>query len=161
MYLYTFIKDPKGVLDSFCKALSQAFSAAGLERRNGRVANTDAPPNFRQALAITTKGLKSGIPKTKPTQKHLKTDMIPRFDGRGICEKFKDVVWARDVHLDRVCISEMNPDKIMEGDQKIGVRYRDLVSIPLPGVIGEPQSCEHLRIPHHTPDWQTLGRDRV
>ena len=160
MCLYTFIKEPMGALDSFCKALAQDFLAAGLERRAPSDVNTERP-NFRQAKAVNTKGLKSGIPNVKPTLKRFKRDMTPMLDARGICEKFKDVVWAKDVHLDRVCISELKPDNIMEDEQHIGFRFRDIVSIPLPGVTGEPRSFEYLRIPHHGPGWRTLGRDRV
>lgn len=160
MCLYTFIKEPMGALDSFCKAISQAFLAAGLERRDPSEVDTERP-NFRQAKAVNTKGLKSGIPKMNPTLKLKGVDLVPRFDARGICGKFKDVVWAKDVHLDRVCISELIPDNIMEDGQQIGYNFRDIVSIPLPGVTGEPRSFEYLRIPHHGPGGRTLGRDRV
>lgn len=160
MCLYTFIKEPTGVLGSFCRALSQAFFAAGLERRDPIQLDIEAP-YFRQTKAINTKGLKSGIPNIKPRLKHLKLEMVPRLDARGICEKFKDVIWAKDVHLERVCISELRLDDITEDEQTIGVRFRDLVSIHLPGVTGEPRSFEYLRIPHHGPGWRTLGRDRV
>ena len=158
--LYTFIKEPTGVLNSFCRALSQEFSAAGLERRDP-IENDVQLPRFRQTRAVETKGLRSGIPRTKPPVKHRKFDIAPRFDARGICEKFKDVVWAKDVHLDRVCISEMGKEPVKEDGQTIGFNYRDIVSIPLPGVTWEPRSFEYLRLPHRWATAETQGRDRA
>lgn len=159
MCLYTSIKEPTGVLNSFCSALSQAFIAAGLETR--RLSDLGkGEPNFRQARALCTRGLKSGIPNTKPALKGLRLHKVPRFDARGICEKFKDVVWAKDVHLDRVFISETHPETLMEDGQNIGIRYRDIVSIPLPGAIGEPRSFEYLKIPYHEHGAQVLVGDR-
>ena len=76
-----------------------------------------------------------------------------------LCEKFKDVVWAKDVHLDRVCISERTPEDIFEDEQCIGTRYHDIASVPLPGVTWEPRSFENLRIPHRWATAEAEGRD--
>lgn len=116
---------------------------------------------YGHAKFIDTRGLRSGIPKTKPTQKHLGQDVAPRIDAGDLCEKFGDVVWAKDVHLDRVCISELNPENILEDGQCIGVRYPDIVSIPLPGVTWEPRSFEYLRIPQRWATAESQGRDRA
>ena len=146
MNLFTFIKDPSGLFQSFCSCLAQEFYATGLGKKNPL--QTDSRRlQYSQVKVIDTNGLKSGIPKTKPTLKHMGLDLVPRFDAGGLCEKFGDVVWARDVHLDRVCISELIPEKILEDEQCIGINFRDIVSIPLPGVTWEPRSFEYLRIP--------------
>ena len=160
MCLYTFIKDPLGLMQSFCSCLSQEFFAAGLAKNNPIQADHGGL-QFCQTKVIDTRGLKSGIPKTKPSQKHLGIDLSPRFDARDLLEKFRDVVWAKDVHLDRVCISELVPSNIFEHGQVIGVRHRDIVSIPLPGVTWEPRSFEYLRIPHRWATAESQGRDRA
>ena len=77
----------------------------------------------------------------------------------GLCEKFKDVVWGKDVHLDRVCISRLGPEVIFEDEQRIGVKYHDIASVPLPGVTWEPRSFEKLRIPHRWATAESQGRD--
>lgn len=74
-----------------------------------------------------------------------------------LCEKFKDVVWAKGIHLDRVCISKLGPEDIFEDDQCIGKRFHDIASVPLPGVTWEPRSFETLRIPHRWATAETLG----
>ena len=160
MCLHIFLREPSDLFQSFCSCLRQEFSAAGLairtptERDNGGLA-------FRQARALDTKGLGSGIPKTKPKLKGFGLELRPRFDARDLCEKFRDVVWAKDVHLDRVCISEFLPENIFEDGQIIGVRHRDIVSIPLPGVTWEPRSFEPLRIPYQSATAESQGRDRA
>ena len=158
--LVTFIKEPSGLFQSFCNCLLREFSAAGLAKRDPKQIDLGGL-NFLQTRVIDTRGLKSGIPKTKPTLKHFGADMAPRFDARDPCEKFGDVVWAKDVHLDRVCISEITPEYVLEDGQVIGNRYHDIVSIPLPGVTWKPRSFEYLRIPHRWPRAGSPGMDRA
>ena len=157
MRLYTFIKEPTDILSSFCNGIYREFKDTGLERRN---------PHHRvrvssQMRVIDTTGLSSGVLNDKPSLKHLRLDRSPRFDARDICEKFKDIVWAKGVHLDRVCISELTPEEIYEDGQTIGYKHRDLVSIPLPGVTWEPRSFEYLRIPHRWATAESQGRNRA
>ena len=110
MRLYTFIKDPTDILRSFCNGLSREFWNAGLERRSPL--EDPRGRQFRQIRAIDTKGLNSGFLNDKPSLKHLKQHLCPRFNARDLCDKFKDIVWAKGVHLDRVCISELKPEPI-------------------------------------------------
>ena len=158
--LYTFIKDPLDLMRSFCSCLSREFFAAGLAKKNPIQVDYGGLP-LCQAKVIDTRGIKSGIINIKPTLKHLGQDLAPRFDARDLLEKFRDVVWAKDVHLDRVCISEIVPEDIFEDGQVIGIRHRDIVSIPLPGVTWEPRSFEYLRIPHRWATAESQGRDRA
>lgn len=83
MRLYTFIREPVGLLESFCTAISQKFFDAGLEKRDPlQNQNNQKSIRFVQAAVIDTKGLRSGIPKTKPTLRHLgRLDKAPRFDA--------------------------------------------------------------------------------
>ena len=160
MCLYTFIKEPSDLHRSFCDLIFQEFYAAGLAKKDPR--QTDIRGlQFLQTRSIDTRGLESGIPNLKPTLKSMHVDKVPRFDARDLCAKFGDVVWAKDVHLDRVCISELKPDDIVEDGQCIGARYRDIVSIPLPGVTWEPRSFEYMRIPHRWATAESPGSDRA
>lgn len=145
--LYAFIKDPSGLLQTFCRNLRQEFVEAGLGREDPREIRL-MDHEFCQIRVIDTKGLSSGIPNNKPTLKHLKKDMLPRFDARDMCVKFKDIVWGKSIHLDRVCIGEFNPQEIFEDGEKVGYRYHDIASVPLPGVTWEPRPFEYLRLPH-------------
>ena len=158
MTLYTNIKGPSGLFQSFCSCLFQEFFAAGLAKKVPFQRHLEGSA-FDQAKLIDTRGLDSGIPNTKSTLKHLGQSRAPRIDARDLLEKFGDVVWARDVHLDRVCISELTPEDIVEDGQIVGKRYRDVLSIPLPGVTWEPRSFEYLRIPHRWAPAESQGRD--
>ena len=158
MTLFTFIKEPSGLFQLFCSCLYREFLAAGLAKT--RPSHKDRGGlEFGQTKCITTNGLNSGIPKLKPTLKHLGFEKVPRFDAVDLCEKFGDVVWAKNVHLDKVCISELIPEQVFEDGQCIGVRHCDLISIPLPGVTWEPRSFEYLRIPHRWATGESQGRD--
>ena len=147
MLLYTFLKEPTGLLVSLCQGLQRAFMDAGL-RREDSLRRSRGGREFLQKKVINTQGLSSGFLKSKPSLKHAKVDLVPRFNARGICEKYKDVVWAKGVHLDRVCISEVSSvEDIMEDGQCVGARFQDIASVPLPGVTWEPRPFEYLRIP--------------
>ena len=148
--LLTFIKDPAGLLAPFCKALALEFRDAGLWRNDPLVRD----PHFRfdQTKIVDTRLLRSEIPNSKPSLRRYKLFQCPRFDARDLCEKFKDLVLAKNVHLDRVCISEIGAEDIFEEGQRIGMRHRDIISIPLPGVTWEPRPFERMEIPHR---WNT------
>ncbi|CAD6566116.1 MAG: hypothetical protein ASARMPREDX12_007550 [Alectoria sarmentosa] len=100
MRLYVFMKEPTDILRSFCSGISREFMGAGLERQTPLQGNL-GDRRFCQARAIDTKGLSSGVLNTKPSLERFKTYIRPKFDARDLCEKFKDVVWGKDVHLDR------------------------------------------------------------
>ena len=143
--LYTYIEEPMGLLPSFCTALSQEFSDAGLERRDP--SHTDRlESRFGQVRVLDTKQLNRNNESSPRNLKPLRRG----FDLRGLREKYKDVVWAQHVHLDRVCISEIGPARMYEGDECVGFKYTDLASVPLPGVTWEPRQFESLRLPHRS-----------
>ena len=152
MRLFLFIEEPVGLLPSFCRVLSQEFMDAGLERRDPlqTLQGGFEELAYRQSRVIETKGLDSGLRNLKPSLKHARSDLRPRFDARDLCEKYKDVVWAKNVHLDRVCISEIGPENVYEDEEVLGVRYNDIASVPLPGVTWEPRQFEYLRLPHRS-----------
>ena len=152
MRLYLFIEESAGLLPSFCRVISRIFMDFGLGKRNPLelLQQDRADLAFCQTRVIDTKGLKSGILNRKPSLKRFKIDLRPRFDARELCEKYKDVVWAKNVHLDRVCISEITSGDVYEDGERIGVRYNDIVSVPLPRVTWEPRQFEHLRLPHRS-----------
>ena len=159
MALYTYSREPTGLLQSLCEALSQEFIDAGLERSDHGY--NLGVRQFLQTRVVSTERLNSGFRKEKPTLKYLNLDTAPRFDARDLCEKFKDVVWGKGVQLDRVCISELSAEKVVEDGRVIGQRFHDIASFPLPGITWEPRSFEPLRIPHRWATAETQGRDRA
>lgn len=112
MRLYTFIKEPMDPLDSLRMDLFLELHDTGLESRYSR-----GTCGFLRARAVDTRGLGSGIIDAKPTIRRLRRDRAPRFDATDLCEKFKDIVWGKGVHLDRLCISELGPEEILEDEQ--------------------------------------------
>lgn len=81
MLLYIFIKEPMGLLETFCAGMLQKFLEAGLAKRNAFQGHREGF-EFVQAKALSTRGLSSGVPCIKPTLKGLRRrDMVPRFDA--------------------------------------------------------------------------------
>ena len=110
MSLYTFIKEPLGILESFCAGVLQNFLDAGLARRDPLQGPREGFSEFLQAQAISTMGLRSGIPNTKPTLKHWRTDRSPRSDASkalfgnisscsGLLSKSRDTSHGQIAHL--------------------------------------------------------------
>ena len=142
MCLYAYIEEPMGLLLSLCRGLSQHFPDADLERRDPSQRDRGGLEYF-QTRVIDTKGLKSELNSSKPSQKKMKRSLVPRFDARDLCVKYKDVIWAKNVHLDRVCISEIGVYNSYEDEECVGVRYNDIASVSLPGVTWEPRPFEY------------------
>lgn len=86
MCLYTFIKDPVSLLESFCAGISQKLFDAGLEIKDP-LQNRREGCRFVQAKAISTKGLRSGVPNTKPTLRHIIRDS-PKIDASKALFRF-------------------------------------------------------------------------
>ena len=145
-FLYTTVNEPTGLLQWLCKGISQEFFAAGLEKRDSW--HTDIGDRaFYQAKVMNAPGLGHRALTFDPTLKGMVRRRTPPFDARAICERFNDVVWAKGVHLDRICISEIGATDVFEAGERIGKVFHDIVSIPLPSVTREPRQYESLRLP--------------
>ena len=145
-FLYTTVNEPTGLLQWLCRGISQEFFAAGLEKRDNW--HTDIGDRaFYQVKVMNAPELGHRGFTFDPTLKKIVRRRAPPFDARAICEKFNDVVWAKGVHLDRICISEIGVKDVIEAGRGKGKVFHDIVSIPLPSVTREPRQYESLRLP--------------
>lgn len=158
-FLYTSVKEPTGLLQWLCRVISQEFFAAGLERREKWYKDLGGY-GFSQVRVMDKPGLGSRALNFDPTLKCMVRRRAPPFDARALLERFNDVVWAKGVHLDRVCISEVWPRDIIRGGECTGVGFHDIVSIPLPSVT-RYRSFERLRLPSRRSTAESQESDRA
>ena len=159
-FLYTTVKEPTGLLQWLCRGISQEFFAAGLEKRDNYYMDV-GDRAFSQAKVMNAPGLGSRALAFDPTLKGMVRRKAPPFDARAICEKFNDVVWAKGVHLDRICISEIGAKDVIRAGECIGKMFHDIVSIPLPSVTREPRQYESLRLPFQRSTAERQESDRA
>ena len=157
-FLYTSVKEPTGLLQWLCRGISQEFVAAGLEERDKWMDLGDRA--FSQAKVLDAPGLGSQALTFDPTLKCIVRRRAPPFDARALCEKFNDVVWAKGVHLDRVCISELGTRDVIRAGECIGKQFHDIFSIPLPSVTRYRHS-ESLRLPSRRSTAESPESDRA
>jgi activating signal cointegrator complex subunit 1 len=50
-----------------------------------------------------------------------------RFDARDLIERYKDVVWAENVRIDRVQICKMGAKKILNGEGEVVAEEYEVV----------------------------------
>ena len=60
-----------------------------------------------------------------------------RFDATALIERYRDVVWASDVRIEKVAICEMGAKDVLGGEDSGGVVvvdqvYREIASVELP-----------------------------
>lgn len=158
-FLYTSVKEPTGLLQWLCRGISQEFFAAGLEIREKWYKDL-GDRAFSQVKVMDQPALGSRALSFDPTLKYMVRRRAPPFDARALFEKFNDVVWAKGVHLDRVCISELWPRDIIRAGECIGVGFHDIVSIPLPSVI-RYRHFERLRLPSRPSTAESQESDRA
>lgn len=58
----------------------------------------------------------------------------PKFDASDLVQKYKDFEWATEFPLERLCISELGLKDFRKDGELIRTGYRDIASVPLPGV---------------------------
>lgn len=158
-FLYTSVKEPTGLLQWLCRGISEEFFAAGLEIRE-KWHKDVGHRAFCQTKVMDAPGLGSRALTFDPTLQCMVRRRAPRFDARALIEKFNDVVWAKGVHLDRVCISELCPRDIIRAGECTGVGFHDIVSIPLPNVT-RYRSFERLRLPSRRSTAESQESDRA
>lgn len=158
-FLYTFVKEPTGFLQWLCRSISQEFFAAGLEIREKWYKDL-GDYAFAQVKVMDKPGLNSRNLSFDPTLGYMVKRRGPPFDARALLEKFNDVVWAKGVHLDRVCISELWPRDIIRAGECVGVGFHDIVTIPLPNVT-RYRNYEELRLPSRRSTVESQESDRA
>ena len=149
-----------GLLQSFCRIIFQEFLAAGLAKTD-HLYKDIGDRAFVETRVMDAPGLGSRALSFDPTLKRMVRRRDPPFNARPICEKFKDVVWAKDVLLDRVCISQGSTRDVVKAGECIGKQFHDLVSITLPGITRRPRDYESLRLPLRQSATESQGSDQA
>ena len=138
--LYVPIVDHTGLLSDFTQAIRTQLLSAGLmvvDRRQ-KVPLEPGPPPL-QTRIIHNRRLQTRIVNENPSLLSRLPDgqvvyRLATFDLREFYNKFKDVMWAANFPLERLCLSELNSCDIVKDGILIGRGCREMASVPLPGV---------------------------
>ena len=84
--------------------------------------------------------LLSDEPQSKSTMAYLKWSRSPLFHATDTYAAYNDTIWAKDIALEKICISERSLSDIIKGDTIIGEGYKNIACVPFPGFSNE--SCE-------------------
>lgn len=73
---------------------------------------------------------------------------VERFDVRGLCDRYQDIVWAENVCLEKICLSEIALRDVYDRKGQLVGRavYRDLASVALPGAPAPPLSITKTQL---------------
>ncbi|KAL8814761.1 MAG: hypothetical protein Q9191_008522, partial [Dirinaria sp. TL-2023a] len=138
--LYCWVKEPRPFLNPFRTAVTEIFLHHGLvpiisegETRSGplvKLMNTDYlethTPNF----------LKS----RRRRMRYVKAN----FDASDLYPKYEDYPWTTEFPLEKLCLTEMGlKDVLLDGKVIKTSTYRDIASVPLPGVTESKVVPEH------------------
>lgn len=136
-WLYTSLRIPATI--SSLLRLTESLRAL-FQKQKLLVTNPLDPDNHTaipHVKLMTTIHLSSNEVNTKPTLKEYKLLRIPLFDAKDLYEKYQDFVWAENIPLERICLTELYLSDFMKKGEVVGTGYRSLSSIPLPGASDE------------------------
>lgn len=123
--LYASPADPTSRLHNLCTGIAEAFESAGLLIREDR-------PLLLHATIVNTlydqaqQGQREGKGKSKNWQ------CSRRIDATELVERYAGFEWVRDIHLERVSVCKMGPQKIVHDGTAIDERYEELCYLELP-----------------------------
>ena len=115
--LYTSPNDPTFRLQSFCEALGEQFTAAEFlvpEKRS----------LLLHATIVNTLYAKGG------RNRHAKFNR--NIDATSLLKEFEDYEWAKDIHIEKVCICQMGAKKEVVDEVVVNEEYLEIASIALP-----------------------------
>ncbi|KAF2433962.1 hypothetical protein EJ08DRAFT_646851 [Tothia fuscella] len=114
--LYAHPQDPTFRLLPFCTNLQALFTSEGY------IIDDNRPLKLHATIVNTTyakAGGRGGAPM--------------RIDATSLIEKFRDVVWAEGVRVERVAICKMGAKKILgEGGVVVGEEYEEVAVVEMP-----------------------------
>lgn len=61
-----------------------------------------------------------------------KVHVQPKFDAPELVAKYKGVIWATDIHIQRLCLREIARRKKIVNGEKVDEWYDEVSSLPLP-----------------------------
>ena len=83
---------------------------------------------------MSTHSLTSDEPNRKPTLARLNLKRIPVFDATDLYAQYGDTVWAENIPLEKLCLTDLFLKDLVKEDIIIGQGYADVSSVLLPGV---------------------------
>lgn len=143
MKFFVPLLDRTSTLVKFSDTVVKEFIAAGLLL-------PDQPP-LRNTPMMTNVVKTVNVVFDDPPQMSSRTDkktgsllwkrpQAMRFDARPVLASYNDYVWAKDIPLERLCISDTKIKGTMDTDTFEGRWYPDSMSVPLPGVSDSMQA---------------------
>ncbi len=128
LWLNAISHDSTSRIQPFAQTLFQSFTAAGF------LVAGQGPPTLSLCI-IDMLRVKTQITyRNSLASQALGYDpkFSRRLDARKLIEKYKDYEWAADIRLEKLSICERGHEDINQGDGRVGRRYREIASIPLP-----------------------------
>ena len=135
MTLFAPVTDTRGISTPFRDAVRLGLGRAGFlvanlgERSAG---NRLTEPYTR---LISTKRVFTNADNNNPTlvAAGLKQKLLLRFGATELYPKYREFIWAKDVHLEKLSICRTGLRDIYKEDKLVGQGYEEIASVPLPG----------------------------
>lgn len=154
--LYTHVTDA-ALLSHFEFELQANFKCHGLlvEDKGNRDQRSDRrrPHDGRRPVGgsvqpkiMSTRYLKSDQKNEKPDLQQYNLLRPPLFDARDLYAAYSDTIWAKDILLEEICITELAPKDFMVNNEVIGQGWQSIFSVPLPGAAQEARRSEDRNI---------------
>ena len=91
---------------------------------------------------MQTKVIASDVRNEKPSLRGLRTYRYPLFDASKLHVNYEDYPWTTEFPLERMCISEFRLRDVWKGGNFVRTAFRDIASVPLPGVSQDALSIQ-------------------
>lgn len=122
------IRESRPFLTEFCAKFHSVFLAEGF------IPAITPQSRPLRTYIMSTKYLHTDVLNEKPTLKGRGYLRSPGFDASVIYQKYKDIEWADEFPLERLCISEPSLKDFCKDGEFVRTGYRDIACVPFPGV---------------------------
>lgn len=135
--LHALIIDHTGILGAFAETIREKFVSADLIRIPYWVHSSRLPLHTN---ILDSKRLQTKVVNQKPSIVSKLSNSgqfvyrLASFDLRPLYPKFQTISWTSDFPLARLSLTEMTPFDMIKDGRKIGRGYREVASVPLPGI---------------------------
>jgi len=123
--LYTLPEDHTFRLRSVCEALCHQFTSKGF-------LVLDKRPLLLHATIVNTLYAKGGRNRSKDSGHGKDTRGVGKLDATALLEEFGAYEWARDIHIEKVCICQMGAKKVVVDEVAVDEEYLEVASAELP-----------------------------
>lgn len=123
--LYTRPEDSTSRLWGFCEALRSRFTSFGLLLADKR-------PLLLHATIVNTLYAKGGRNRPNNSGHGKKNRGVGKLDATALLEEYEAYEWAKDIHIEKVCICQMGAKKEIVDDVVVNEEYLEVASAALP-----------------------------